>query len=178
MVKFSTIVTMNGTGTTSLEWENRRSGGESMKIDDIDRKILHLLIDNGRMSYVDIAKELGLSRVAIRERINQMMEAGVIEKFTAVINSEKVGRSVSAFFEVDCEPTALVSVAEKLAENPTVASCYQMTGPSTLHMHVLVENFAKLEKFINEELYALEGITRVESHILLRRFKSRAGLKL
>lgn len=69
-------------------------------------------------------------------------------------------------------------MAEKLAFNHSVVSCYQMTGPSTLHMHVLVDDFASLEKFINEELYALEGITRVESNILLRRFKSRLGLKL
>ncbi len=149
-----------------------------MKLDDVDRKILSLLSENGRMSYVDIGKELNLSRVSIRERVNQLMENGVIEKFSVVINSEKVGKAVSAFFEVDCEPASLVQVAEALANNPTVASCYQMTGPSTLHMHVLVEDFAKLETFINEELYSLEGITRVESHILLRRFKSRTGLKL
>ncbi|MFC0557472.1 Lrp/AsnC family transcriptional regulator [Halalkalibacter alkalisediminis] len=149
-----------------------------MKLDTTDRKILELLTINGRMSYVDIAKELGLSRVAIRERINQLMEEEIIEKFSVVINSDKIGKKVSAFFEVDCEPTCLVSVAETLAENPKVASCYQMTGPSTLHMHVLVEDFEQLEQFINEELYALKGITRVESHILLRRFKSRSGMKL
>lgn len=161
-----------------LRLEKNRKSGDSMKIDATDRKILQLLSDNGRMSYVDLAKELCLSRVAVRERINHLMEEEVIEKFSVVINSEKVGKGVSAFFEVDCEPTALVSVAENLAKNPTVASCYQMTGPSTLHMHVLVEDFEKLEHFINEELYALEDITRVESHILLRRFKSRTGLKL
>jgi len=149
-----------------------------MIIDETDRRILQLLIENGRMSYVDIGKELNLSRVSIRERVYHLTENGVIEKFTVVINSDKVGKSVSAFFEVDCEPSALVSVAETLANNPRVASCYQMTGPSTLHMHVLVEDFVKLENFINEELYSLEGITRVESHILLRRFKSRTGLKL
>ncbi|MDR4890182.1 Lrp/AsnC family transcriptional regulator [Fredinandcohnia sp. QZ13] len=149
-----------------------------MKIDETDKKILELLTINGRMSYVDIGKQLGLSRVSIRERVNQLIEKGVIEKFSVVINSEKVGKGVSAFFEVDCEPASLVRVAETLANNPSVASCYQMTGPSTLHMHVLVEDFAKLEKFINEELYSLDGITRVESHILLRRFKSRTGLKL
>ncbi|WP_010677165.1 Lrp/AsnC family transcriptional regulator [Bacillus timonensis] len=149
-----------------------------MKIDETDKKILELLTINARMSYVDIGKELGLSRVSIRERVNQLIEKGVIEKFSVVINSEKVGKGVSAFFEVDCEPASLVRVAETLANNPSVASCYQMTGPSTLHMHVLVEDFAKLEKFINEELYSLDGITRVESHILLRRFKSRTGLKL
>ncbi|XJZ26553.1 Lrp/AsnC family transcriptional regulator [Bacillota bacterium Lsc_1132] len=149
-----------------------------MKLDEIDKKILELLSEHGRMSYVDIGKELNLSRVSIRERVNQLWDNGVIEKFSVVINSERVGKNVSAFFEVDCEPASLVRVAETLANNPVVASCYQMTGPSTLHMHVLVEDFARLEQFINEELYSLEGITRVESHILLRRFKSRTGLKL
>ncbi|MDN7244937.1 Lrp/AsnC family transcriptional regulator [Planococcus shenhongbingii] len=149
-----------------------------MKIDEIDKKILELLTVNGRSSYVDIGKELNLSRVAVRERVHQLTEAGIIEKFTVVINSEKVGKQVSGFFEVDCEPSSLVEVAQALADNPNVASCYQMTGPSTLHMHVLVDDFQGLEKFINEELYALDGITRVESHILLRRFKSRNGLKL
>ncbi len=147
-------------------------------MDKKDQKILELLVGNGRMSYVDIGKELGLSRVAVRERVNQLIEEGIIEGFSAVINSEKVGKQVSAFFEVDCEPSSLVEVAQNLADNPSVASCYQMTGPSTLHMHVLVEDFKRLESFINEELYSLEGITRVESHILLRRFKNRKGMKL
>jgi Lrp/AsnC family transcriptional regulator, leucine-responsive regulatory protein len=149
-----------------------------MKVTETDMKMLNILSEDGRISYVDLAKEIGMSRVYVRERIQQMQEAGIIEKFSVVINSEQVGKAVSAFFEVDCEPTALVEVAENLVENPRVASCYQMTGPSTLHMHVLVEDFAKLEQFINEELYSLEGITRVESHILLRRFVSRTGMKL
>ncbi|KSU83263.1 MULTISPECIES: Lrp/AsnC family transcriptional regulator [Fictibacillus] len=149
-----------------------------MKLSETDRKILELLSQNGRMSYAEIGKELNISRVSIRDRVHQMMEAGIIEKFSVVINSELVGKTVSAFFEVDCEPAYLVTVAEKLVNNPSVASCYQMTGPSTLHMHVLVEDFPSLESFINNELYGIEGITRVESHILLRRFKSRSGLKL
>ncbi|WEG13122.1 Lrp/AsnC family transcriptional regulator [Pullulanibacillus sp. KACC 23026] len=149
-----------------------------MKLDDTDKRIIELLAQNGRMSYVDIGKELGLSRVSVRERVNQLCESGVIEQFSIVINSELFGKTVSAFFEVDCEPNALVTVAETLVNHPSVASCYQMTGPSTLHMHVLVDDFSTLEKFINEEIYTLKGITRVDSHILLRRFKSRNGLKL
>jgi Lrp/AsnC family transcriptional regulator, leucine-responsive regulatory protein len=147
-------------------------------MDQIDKSILELLVDNGRLSYVDIGKELGLSRVAVRERVAKLIDENVIEQFTVVINSSKAGKEVSAFFNIDCEPGSLVQVAEALAENPNVASCYQMTGPSTLHTHVLVDNHSALERFINEELYALKGITRVDSHILLRRFKSRRGLKL
>ncbi|MRH41935.1 AsnC family transcriptional regulator [Aquibacillus halophilus] len=149
-----------------------------MSLDNTDKKILDLLIEDGRISYTDIGKELKLSRVAVRSRVNQLIEEGIIEKFSCIVNSEKIGKTVSAFFEVDCEPAHLVDVAENLVNHQAVASCYQMTGPSTLHMHVLVNDFNELESFINKELYALEGITRVESHILLRRFKSRSGLKL
>lgn len=149
-----------------------------MTIDNIDQKIIDLLISDGRMSYTQIGEILNLSRVAVRARVHQLVNDGVIERFTCVINSEKTGKKVSAFFEVDCEPSYLIEVAENLVNHPAVASCYQMTGPSTLHMHVLVNDFNQLESFINTELYALKGITRVESHILLRRFKSRSGLKL
>ncbi|RYG73054.1 Lrp/AsnC family transcriptional regulator [Lentibacillus lipolyticus] len=149
-----------------------------MKIDATDKKLLEELVDDGRVSYVDLAKKTGLSRVAVKDRIENMKESGVIEKFSVVINSEKFGKTVSAFFEVDVEPFLLQEVAQNLADNPNVASIYQMTGPSTLHMHVLVKDFKTLETFINSELYSVQGITRVESHVLLKRFKSRTGYKL
>lgn len=149
-----------------------------MKIDDIDKKLISDLIDDGRLSYVELSENTGISRVAVKERIKNLENNSVIEKFTVSINSEKFGKKVSAFFEVDVEPKKLLVVAENLAENPNVASIYQMTGPSTLHMHVLVEDFETLESFINEELYSVKGINRVESNIILKRFKSRSGYKL
>lgn len=142
-----------------------------MKLDAVDHKILQLLTQNGRMSYVDIGKELNLSRVAIRERVHALIEEGVIEKFTAVINAEKVGKQVCAFFEVECEPAKMVEVANKLTNHPSVVSCYQLTGPSILHCQVLVKNKSELDRFIHEELYQLEDVKRVESRILLRTFK-------
>lgn len=153
-------------------------GDVAMKLDDVDKELLNELTKDGRISYVELAKKVGLSRVAVKDRIESLKERGIIEKFTVVINSENAGKQVSAFFEVDVEPMQLIKVAENLAANPNVASIYQMTGPSTLHMHVLVEDFKMLESFINTELYSVEGITRVESSVILRRFKSRSGYKL
>lgn len=149
-----------------------------MKFDKLDEILIEELIKDGRASYVDLAKKVGLSRVAVKDRIQQLMDHDVIENFTVAINSEKFGKKVSAFFEVDVEPQQLENVAQNLADNLSVASIYQMTGPSTLHMHVLVEDFQKLEDFINNELYSVSGITRVESHVILKRFKSRTGYKL
>jgi|SRR5690625_4625459 len=149
-----------------------------MKFDDIDKTLIEELIKDGRISYVELSEKVNMSRVAVKDRIDSLLKRGVIEKFTAVINSEKIGKKVSAFFDVDVEPNRLQEVAQNLANNPNVASIYQMTGPSTLHMHVLVEDFTKLETFINNELYSVEGITRVDSHVILKRFKSRGGYKL
>lgn len=149
-----------------------------MSLDDIDKKIIEILADDGRISYVELAKKIGLSRVAVKDRINSLKKRGIIEKFTVVINSEKAGKQISAFFEVEVTPMRLQQVAENLAANPNVASIYQMTGRSTLHMHVLVENMQMLETFINKELYSVEGITRIDSSVILKRFKSRNGYKL
>lgn len=97
-----------------------------MEINDTDKKTLEILMQNGRLRIrIDIGKELNLSRNVVRDRVQQLMEKGVIEKISAVVNAEAVGKKVSAFFEVDCEPADLVKVAEKLAKNPNVASCYR-----------------------------------------------------
>ena len=149
-----------------------------MKLDKIDKKIIEILAEDGRISYVDLAEKVGLSRVAVKDRIQSLMDKGIIEKFTIVVNSEKAGKQISAFFEVEVEPIRLQQVAQNLAANPNVASIYQMTGPSTLHMHVLVEDMKMLESFINEELYSVKGIHKIESSIILKRFKSRNGYKL
>ncbi|WP_094095469.1 Lrp/AsnC family transcriptional regulator [Paenibacillus physcomitrellae] len=147
-------------------------------LDEIDRKIIKELNSNGRISYTDLGKEIGLSRVAVQTRINALMEEGVIERFTAVINPERIGISVSAFFNVEVEPKYLQRVAEALAEEPVVTSLYHMTGPSKLHMHALFTDNKEMEEFMKEKLYILPGITSVDSQVLINRYKSRMGMRL
>lgn len=148
------------------------------EVDDIDRQIITALNANGRISYTDLAKDIGLSRVAIQARINSLMEEGVIERFTAVINPEKLGITVSAFFNVEVEPKYLRAVADTLADEPAVTSLYHMTGPSKLHMHGLFTNNKEMETFLNDKLYKLQGVVSVDSQVLITRYKSRMGMRL
>lgn len=69
----------------------------NLVLDEIDKQILTILHEEGRISYTDLGKRVDLSRVAVQARINQLIEAGVIEKFTAVINPAKIGNHVSVF---------------------------------------------------------------------------------
>lgn len=146
-------------------------------MDDIDRKILKMLLANSRISYVDMGKELGLSRVAVRERVKNLQEEEIIDDFTITLNLEKMGKKVSAFFNIEVEPFYFETVAETLANEPNVVSVYQMTGPSTLHVHAVLQDMTELGEFIYKELYSQKGIKKVENQVLLRRYKSRGGLR-
>jgi Lrp/AsnC family leucine-responsive transcriptional regulator len=146
--------------------------------DEIDRKLISILQLNGRASYTDLAKEVGLSRVAVQTRINALMENGTIERFACIVNPQKLGITVSAFFNVEVEPKYLMQVADTLADEPEVTSLYHMTGPSKLHMHGLFNGNQEMELFLQNKLYPLPGINSVDCQVLIKRYKSRMGMKL
>lgn len=150
----------------------------NLVLDETDKQILTILHEEGRISYTDLGKRVDLSRVAVQARINQLMEAGVIEKFTAVINPAKIGIHVSVFFNVEVEPQFLEEVALKLEEEPAVTSLYHMTGPSKLHMHGIFANDQEMEEFLTKRLYPLRGVVSVDCQMLIKRYKSRMGMKL
>ncbi|PSA95031.1 AsnC family transcriptional regulator [Bacillus atrophaeus] len=150
----------------------------NLAVDDIDKQILTILHEEGRISYTDLGKRVGLSRVAVQSRINQLIETGVIEKFTAVINPAKIGIHVSVFFNVEVEPQYLEKVALQLEEEPAVTSLYHMTGPSKLHMHGIFANDQEMEEFLTKRLYPLQGVVSVDCQMLIKRYKSRMGMKL
>lgn len=122
----------------------------NLTLDERDKQILSLLHEDGRMSYTDLGKQVGLSRVAVQARIQQLIEAGVIERFTAVINPVKVGIHVSVFFNVEVEPKFLEAVALQLEKETAVTSLYHMTGPSKLHMHGIFQHEQEMETFLTK----------------------------
>ncbi len=119
---------------------------------EVDYKILKALFDDSRMSCADTGRLVNMSRASVREHTKRMIDEGIIERFTAILNPTKLGYPVSAFFEINVQRGDLHSTGELLAANPSVANIYQMTGPSTLHMHALLQSPDHLERFILETL--------------------------
>ncbi len=141
----------------------------------LDMKILGMLIKDGRASFAEIARVLGVSRAHVRERVNKLIDEGVIEQFTAVVNPEKLGKAVSAFFDVRVTPQAIQSVARDLAAQPEVVSLYIMNDMQSLHMHTLTEDMAMLERFSANHLLGKESVKSVECKTLMSRLKNRSG---
>ncbi|MBU5334902.1 Lrp/AsnC family transcriptional regulator [Intestinibacter bartlettii] len=142
-------------------------------LDKTDIRILKLLANDSRISYAEIAREVHLSRMAVRERVMKMLEEGIIERFTVQLNSKKVGLNTPVFLQVKAIPNKLNDVADELVKHPQIESVYVMTGKNELYAEAFVEDVEGLEKFVFEEIYKIEGITEVEYNIITKKYKSR-----
>lgn len=148
------------------------------RLDVIDQEILKILSENSRMSYVDIGKEVNLSRVAVKSRMEALEKEGVIERYSVVINPEKVGRMISAFFDIEATPNKLLEVAAKISALEAVTDVYQMTGSSSLHVHATLELNEDLERFLREKMYPIDGIVKINCNVIVSRFKTRKGIRI
>jgi Lrp/AsnC family leucine-responsive transcriptional regulator len=144
-------------------------------VSPLDTKILGLLIKDGRATFADIARDLNVSRAHVRERVQKLIDEGVIEQFTAVVNPEKLGKAVSAFFDVRVSPVNIQDVARDLAAQPEVVSLYIMNDMQSLHMHTLTEDMAMLERFSANHLLGKEAVRNVDCKTLMSRLKNRRG---
>ena len=101
-------------------------------LDGLDREIVRLLIENARISYSDIGEEIGISRVAVKARIQALEQKGIIEGYTTIINPQKISGAVSCYFEIEAAPDSLSRVTEILNAEDTVTQIYRVTGKDDL----------------------------------------------
>ena len=106
-------------------------------LDELDQRIIRLLIENARISYSDIGEETGISRVAVKARIQALEKRGVIEEYTTIINPQKISGAVSCYFEIETKPEYLAQVTDILYKNDTVTQIYRVTGRNKLHVHAV-----------------------------------------
>ena len=148
------------------------------RLDDLDQKILTLLTRNARYSYSEIGDRIGLSRVAVKSRIDALEKKGIIEEYTTIINRQKISRAAPSYFEIETTPAALDAVIDRLYQSDTVTQIYRMSGSCCLHVHAVAASQDELEQFIREEIDRLEGAVSVKTHIILARIKDVKGLRL
>lgn len=147
-------------------------------LDTTDQKILKLLIENARLSYSEISEKVGLSRVAVKMRINAMEERGIIEEYATIINPQKISGAISCYFEIETKPDALDDIIKHLYDNKTVTQIYRITGDCRLHVHAVASCNDEMENFIRNEIDNLKGVVKVSSNVILSRIKDVKGLRL
>lgn len=147
-------------------------------LDELDKKIVELLIENARISYSDIGTRIGISRVAVKARIQALEERGVIEEYTTVINPQKISGAVSCYFEIEIMPDCLKRVIDILNNNNTITQIYRVTGKDRLHVHAVAPSNDEMEDLLENIIDKLPGIISCSCNMILSRIKDVKGLRL
>ena len=147
-------------------------------LDELDQKIVRLLIQNARMSYSEIGQQTGISRVAVKMRVQALEQKGVIEEYTTIINPQKISGAVSCYFEIETRPHALMEVAEILRQNDTITQIYRVTGKSRLHVHAVASSSEEMEALLYGTIDKLPGVLECTNNVILSRIKDIKGLRL
>ena len=147
-------------------------------LDALDQKIVSLLIENARMSYSDIAQRVGISRVAVKMRVQALEKRGVIEEYTTIVDPQKISGAVSCYFEIETEPQALSAVTDILNACDTVTQIYRVTGRDKLHVHAVASSSDEMEHFLHTVIDTLPGVISCSCNTILSRIKDIKGLRL
>lgn len=147
-------------------------------LDELDQKILQLLIQNARMSYSKIGQQVGVSRVAVKMRVQSLEKRGIIEEYTTIINPQKISGAVSCYFEIETASDMLSKVIEILSQNDTVTQLYRVTGRNKLHVHAVASSSERMEELIRDVIDPLPGVVSSSCNIILSRIKDIKGLRL
>ncbi len=147
-------------------------------LDELDRKIVELLIENARASYSEIGQKVGISRVAVKARVQALERRGVIEEYTTIINPQKINGAVSCYFEIETQPDAFARVSAILRENGSITQIYRVTGRSKLHVHAVTASGEEMEALMAQVIDPLPGVLSCSCNIILSRIKDVKGLRL
>ena len=147
-------------------------------LDELDQKIVRLLVENARVSYSDIGEKVGVSRVAVKARIQALEQRGIIEEYTTVINPQKISGAVSCYFEIETTPNCLREVTEILNCHDTVTQIYRVTGKDKLHVHAVAASAEEMETFLHTVIDSLPGVLTCSCNVILSRVKDIKGLRL
>ncbi|QPC96015.1 Lrp/AsnC family transcriptional regulator [Mesorhizobium sp. INR15] len=151
------------------------------QIDDIDRRIIAAVQENGKITTHELAERVGLSPSPCARRIRMLEDAGVIKGYTAIIDQKKVGLPVSAFASIKLERQReedLDRFAQAVARWPEVADCYLMTGQRDYLMRIVARDLEAYEQFLKDKLTRLEGVASIETSFALGQVKRSEVLPL
>lgn len=141
-----------------------------ISLDKIDLKIIQALSENGRESFSAIAREVGLTDVAIKKRLERLLKKGVIKRITAELNLKVLGFENPVYIQLRTELSKNKMITKKLAEMDYVMELYQVLGEYNILLKLLIPNLEEAEIFV-EKLGTIDGVLDVKTIVVLSQLK-------
>ena len=144
---------------------------ETLAVDDLDLKIIHILSENARMSNVDIASKIGVSEGTVRRRIAEMAKNNVIEGFILLLNCEEAEKCVKAFISMEIADSNLQGVADELLkDHDRIIALYRTNTRFNLLCEVMFRSVIELQEFI-DRCHKIEGVVDSDVKMVIGSYK-------
>ena len=136
-------------------------------LDNLDNTIVNLLLEDGRMSYSDIAENVGLSRTAVKNRIKSLEESGIIKGYKAVINPENAPEMMTFITNIETQAEHFEECKQIFAESEQTVTIVQTTGNCHLVAICLAPDVKTMRDFVNRIYKTVPGILSINAHSVL-----------
>jgi Lrp/AsnC family transcriptional regulator, regulator for asnA, asnC and gidA len=140
------------------------------EIDDVDKRIINILIDDSRLSYRKISQKIGVSVATAMNRVRQLEKAGVITKYTIGVKYSLIGYDMQIIMDVRIAKGKLYEVEDKIAKHPNVFAVYDNTGPFDATIIAKFKDRKSLDSFV-KKVQTYDFVERTETRLLLSTIK-------
>ncbi len=137
-----------------------------LEIDDIDRKIIGQYVADARQSYHQVAKKIGVAVSTVQARTKKLESEGILKGYTAVLDYEKLGLTVTAITEITTIGGRLPEVENKLSQMPQANAVYDVAGTTDAIVIGKFRSTGELSKFA-KAIQGIPNVNRTETHIVL-----------
>jgi Lrp/AsnC family transcriptional regulator, regulator for asnA, asnC and gidA len=142
----------------------------AFKLDDKDKRILNLLQENSRLSYTEIANELDSSEATVRYRVKKLVDAGVISKFTVLLDPRKIGYPTTGILMVKISPEQFEEAAKKISNLFETRHVLQSTGDYDVVAVVKARNLEHLNE-VRQKIELIPGVKELSLSASMRLIK-------
>lgn len=138
------------------------------KIDNLDKRILNIITKNARIPFKDVAAECEVSRAAIHQRVQRLIDMGVIVGSGYNVNPKTLGYQTCTYIGIKLEKGSMYSeVVPELQKIPEIVECHFTTGPYTMMVKLYARDNEHLMQLLNGKIQSVKGVSATETLISL-----------
>ena len=140
-----------------------------LKVDELDKKILEMISCNARLPFKEVAEVCGVSRAAVHQRVQHLVDAGVIVGSGFHVDPSCLGYNTCTYVGITLEKGSMYkSVVEEFEKIPEIVECHFTTGPYTMLIKLYAKDNAHLMTLLNDRLQEIDGVVSTETLISLK----------
>lgn len=144
-----------------------------------DRRILNELQRDSRLTTQELADRVGMSSSATWRRVRSLEEAGVIDRYAVIVDPKKAGFGLATIVQVSLarhEQANVDHFIREVLQHPEVLECFATSGEADFHLRVVVEDIDAYNRFLDDFIFKLPGVSQVRSNIVLKEIKTDTAL--